>query len=749
MAGREYNIAFMIAGRLSGEFKKAFDVAGKVIGTCDKQIAAFNKQIGDISKLESHRKKTAEMGRQYLSARQSLNAYEKAVHATGQVVDRNSREYQKLAKAVERTGTSYQAAKAKMLDFAKASNLQGMGAAALKSKQTEILGGIKRRQPIVNFKEGVKERIGELSIAGQAVTSFFSDIIKTGAQFESQMSRVGAVSNASTADLQKLTEQAKKLGAETVWSATEAAQGQEFLAMAGFKTDQIVAAMPGMLSLASAGHIDLASAADIASNVLTGFGMEAEQISRVGDVMAKATSNANYDMLQFGETFKYVAPIAKVAGVSLEQAAAMAGKLGDAGIQGTMAGTTLRGVLGRIATNAAKIQKELGVSVKDSQGNLRNYLDIFDEMAAKINKLGNAEQIEKLKDIFGQNAYTGAAALLDQSQRGTLREFEGTLKNSGGTADLMAKKQNQNVMGNYRAMMSAWESFKITAFEKLAPILTEITENLTSIISSVTDWAKENPTLSSTILTVAGALAGITAIAAPIAIACSVLSVAWAGLGAVFAALTSPIGLVVAAIAGLALAGWVVYNNWETICGFFGQLIDRLIEGFSLITGYIGGVFTNSWEAAWNGVKAIFGGVFNSLIGLAKTPLNYIIDLINKVIGGLNSLGGIEIAGMKVGFNIPQIPKLAQGGIVSQPTLAMIGEGRESEAVLPLSELSRMVNGGGAGVGGSIHVSQTITIEGGSADAYAQVKRGLDEGTRNLKAELERLMADQRRVSYA
>ena len=204
------------------------------------------------------------------------------------------------------------------------------------------------------------------------------------------------------------------------------------------------------------------------------------------------------------------------------------------------------------------------------------------------------------------------------------------------------------------------------------------------------------------------------------------------------------------AIAALVAAGYLLIANWDDICAFCSQFVNRLTEGFSLILNFITGVFTNTWLAAWNGVKNIFGGVFNALIGLAKTPLNAIIDLINKVIGGLNSLGGVEIAGMKVGFNIPTIPKLAQGGIVSQPTLAMIGEGRESEAVLPLSELSKMVNSGDGG--GDIHVSYTINVDGGGAgnsDIYAQVRRGLDEGSRNLKAELERLMANQRRVSYA
>lgn len=262
---------------------------------------------------------------------------------------------------------------------------------------------------------------------------------------------------------------------------------------------------------------------------------------------------------------------------------------------------------------------------------------------------------------------------------------------------------------------------------------------------------------------------------------------AWAGICKVVTAAqwlwnaalnANPIGLVIIAIAALIAAGIALYKNWDKVKAGAIALwngIKTAWTGLKNATSVAWNAISSSCTKAWNKFKGfgsyIWGGfksgiisafqsirnkissIFSGLVGIVKTPINAIIGLVNKAIGGINRVSvdipdWVPVVGGKhIGFNIPKIPQLAEGGIATKPTMAMIGEGRENEAVLPLSKLKGMLGGAGGG-GISINFAPTINISGGSTDAYADVKRGLEEGQKNLKRELEKLMANQRRLSY-
>ena len=202
-------------------------------------------------------------------------------------------------------------------------------------------------------------KAGAAALSGLAVAA-----IKMGSDFEAGMSRVQALSGATGAEFEALRKTALELGRTTVFSASQAAEGMQYLAMAGFKTNEIIAAMPGVLNAAAAGQVDLATAADITSNVLSGFGLKAEEAARVADVLTKAFTSSNTTMESLGETMKYAAPVAAAAGFALEEVAAAAGMLGDAGIQGSQAGTTLRAIMLRLINppkQAAEALDALGI----------------------------------------------------------------------------------------------------------------------------------------------------------------------------------------------------------------------------------------------------------------------------------------------------------------------------------------------------------------------------------------------------
>lgn len=205
-----------------------------------------------------------------------------------------------------------------------------------------------------------------MAYAGLAVAmaGIITKSVQTAAQFEQSMAKVRAITQATNEDFAKLQNQAIELGASTVFSASQAADAQSFLAMAGFEVNEIMAAMPGVLNLAAAGQMEIGRTADIASNILTGFGLKAEETTRVVDVMAKAMTSSNTNIEQLGHAMKYVAPVAAAVGVDIETAAAAVGRLSDAGIQGEMAGTSLRAILLRLVNpvgEAADVMDKLGI----------------------------------------------------------------------------------------------------------------------------------------------------------------------------------------------------------------------------------------------------------------------------------------------------------------------------------------------------------------------------------------------------
>lgn len=251
--------------------------------------------------------------------------------------------------------------------------------------------------------------------------------VRTGMEFEKAMSGVAAKVGGTAAEVAKLNELAQDLGRRTQFSAKQAAEGMDFLAMAGFKTNEIVSAMPGLLNLAAAGQLELGQAADITSNILGGLGLKAEETNRVADVLAKAATSSNVSVEMLGETFKYVAPVAAQAGVSLEELAAATGLLGDAGIQGSEAGTGLRSVLLRLAAppeEAAKALDRLGISTKDSAGNMRPFGDILSDVDRRMKELnlGTGDQLEIQNALYGKTAIASGAILQQAAAAGTLAE---------------------------------------------------------------------------------------------------------------------------------------------------------------------------------------------------------------------------------------------------------------------------------------------------------------------------------------
>lgn len=331
-------------------------------------------------------------------------------------------------------------------------------------------------------------------IAAIGIGKLFSEAVKTGMDFEAQMSRVKAISGATGEEFAKLKEQAKQLGADTAFSATEAAEGMENLASAGFSTSEIIAAMPGMLDLAASSGEDLASSADIAASTLRGFGLEASSAGHVADVLAKNAAATNAAVADTGEAMKYVAPVAKTMGIEFEETAAAIGIMADAGIKGSQAGTTLRGALSRIAKPTKAMQEtmdSLGLSFYDSNGKMKSLADITEMLETKMSGLTDEQKNQALVTLFGQESLSGMMALMDRGS-GEVRKLTDEYKNCDGSAKDMAKTMQDNLSGAVEEFGGSVESLGIEIFENIEGPLKKAVRSGTTELNKLTKAVKNN-----------------------------------------------------------------------------------------------------------------------------------------------------------------------------------------------------------------------------------------------------------------
>lgn len=423
--------------------------------------------------------------------------------------------------------------------------------------------------------------------------------VNAGNDFEAQMSRVSAISGAYGDDLEQLREQAIELGAQTSFSATESAQAMENLASAGFGTQEIMAAMPGMLNLAASSGEDLASSADIAASTLRGFQLEASEAGHVADVLAKNAADTNAAIADTGLAMKYIAPVAQSVGWSLEEVTAAIGVMADAGIKGEQAGTTLRGALTRLMKPTKDMYEsmdDLGISFYDAQGKMKPLSTIVDELQKSTKGLTDEQRDNHLATIFGTEALSGMKVLLGSSKEELDRMTDG-LKNADGAAKKMADTMLDNTKGSIEEMNGSLETAGITIQKQLAPWITKGAEKVTELAN---EFSQLDENTQGTILTMGGiaaasgpvikGLSGVTggigklvkgtgglikdlgkissAKKAAEAIGTigefSVKSVdGVSGLSQVLYKLASPVGIAVAATTVLAGIGIAVYNSME------------------------------------------------------------------------------------------------------------------------------------------------------------------------------------------
>jgi TP901 family phage tail tape measure protein len=444
------------------------------------------------------------------------------------------------------------------------------------------------------------------------IVGAFGFAIKKSMDFQASMNKVKALTNATGEQMADMSKLARKLGSETKFSASEAADAMGFLGMAGWKTQDILSGVPGLLDLAAASNIELGRAADIASNIMGAFGIEASKAGRVADVLAATTSSANVDMEMLADTMKFAGPVAKQYGLSLEETAAAAGVLGNVGIQGTLAGTGLKNMMLGLTTGGSKVQavmSKLGVAVSGNDGKLRSITDIMGDLGKKIKGLPKTEQLKVFKTVFGKIGISSAAAFSDSI--GTMTELTDKLVNNvDGTAGRMAKTMNSGAKGAMTSLKSAIEGLAIAFTSSgILDIFTKTVEGITSIVR----WMS---TLSPTTMKIIGVVGVLAAALGPILTIFGVILTMLPGM-------ITGWGLLTAGVAGFGVA-----FNIATL-GIPAAIV-AIIAGIGALIYY--------WDEVWAVMKNIASWIGDVFMGL----FDWLDQKLAKVTGVLSSLSSVS-----------------------------------------------------------------------------------------------------------
>ncbi|UNY48481.1 tail length tape-measure protein [Bacillus phage rho14] len=512
---------------LKSEFEKNRTAVG-VWGNALKTAQVTEKSL--IQELENHKRKVKALERAYADSAIKKGKDAKETQTLARRLNNATAQMNKTQNALNSTTQRIKALEE---------------AAKRASSRVRIMG--ERMDSIGGKMRSVGSSVAMTSgIAFGALALSLRDAVQVGIDFEKQMSKVQAISGGSAAEIAKLREQAKELGATTVFTASQAADAQGFLAMAGFKVNDIYDAMPGMLSLAAAGQLELGTAADITSNIMSAFALKAKESGHASDVIAYAAANANTNVEQMGEAMKFLAPNANSLGWGMEESAAAIMAFGDAGLQGSIAGQAFGTSLIRLASptgKASKLVKKLGFDFFDAAGNMKSMPEVVEEMEKGLKGMTKEQQAAALKTIVGAEAYKHWAILLQKGSK-ALGDNTKALEKSDGAAKKMADTMLDNAHGSIVAFQSALEGAKIKLTESLLPALGDLANKGSDLIMMFNNLDSGTvQTIAKTAVLATGVLGVTTAVAT-----------LTAGIGALLA-FTGPVGLAI--VGGTALLGGI------------------------------------------------------------------------------------------------------------------------------------------------------------------------------------------------
>ena len=639
------SVSVLIGAELGKSFKGAFGSANKQLSSLGSAIKKVTDRANQIEAFRNSSRATKEASIAYRDARQKLDALSKEIAATDSPSKQLQNNFRKAKRLADQTKKSFLETASSTRQIGKALRSGRIDIKNFNLEQAKLsknLNVLKRRQSALQNNQNTKDvNLGKRAnyrsqmVDAVALGGVLYSAVKPAVDFELAMAKVGAITNeaADSKGFKALTKQARELGRTTQYTASQASEAMQFLGMAGLNTNQILAATPSVLNLAIAGNMDLGRTADITSNILTGFNMEAERTGEVADILAQASRTTNMNVEMLGQTMKFIAPAAAAVGGTLSETATLAGVLGDAGIQATMAGTMLRSTYLRLAAPAkagakalGQMRNEMGISSEEmpdvakeallaqkrlsglgvkifENGKMRSMVSILKEMHHATKNLADDEKLSIIKDIFGTRSTAGALAIFKSVETGRLDEVEQKINNANGAAKEMADRLKNTTSGAFKEFASAIESVGISIGSVLLPAFASIAKTAANVAGRVSIFAEKFPVLTKYLgLAIAGMISFkvasigmgfaftflkggfLSAKGALLAYKTAMTLMSFSipkvilGIKALgIAIMSNPIGLI---IGGIAIAAGLLIKNWQPVGEFFKNLFSGVIGYF-------------------------------------------------------------------------------------------------------------------------------------------------------------------------
>ena len=469
--------------------------------------------------------------------------------------------------------------------------------------------------------------------------------VKTAADFDSAMSKVAAVSGATGSDLEALRDKAREMGEKTKFSASEAAEAMNYMAMAGWKTEDILSGIEGVMNLAAASGEDLATTSDIVTDALTAFGLTAKDSGHFADILAAASSNANTNVSMMGETFKYCAPIAGALGFSAEDTAEAIGLMANAGIKGSQAGTSLRTIMNNLSGEVKICGSSIGevtVATTNADGSMRDLSDILADCRTAFSGLSESEKAAAAESLVGKNAMSGFLALMNAGEA-DINKLSSAIDNCDGSAANMAETMNDNLAGQLQILKSQLEELAISFGELLMPAIRTIVGWIQKFVDWLNSMDEGTRKVIVTIALVAAAIGPVLIIVGKVISAVGTIMTlvpklagvinAAKGVFAAFNAVcaANPYVLIIAAIVALVAAFIYLWNNCEEFRQFWIDLWESIKEIAIDVWEALKAFFKAAWEAikttattVWNAIKDFFSGLWEGIKNIFTTVVNAI-----------------------------------------------------------------------------------------------------------------------------
>ncbi|AYN29724.1 phage tail tape measure protein [Buttiauxella sp. 3AFRM03] len=588
------------------------------------------------------------------------------------------------------------------------------------SRQQDRLNAVNNRYQAGKQLAGTAGAVGAAGI-GMATAGVAASvgILKPGYDFAQKNSELQAVLGVekTSPEMEALRKQARQLGDNTAASADDAAGAQIIIAKSGGDAAAIQAATPVTLNMALANQRTMEENAALLMGMRSAFQLSDDKVAHIGDVLSTTMNKTAADFNGLSDALTYIAPVAKNAGISIEETAAMAGALHDAKITGSMAGTGSRAVISRLQAPVGQAKTaltELKVSTADSKGNMRPLFTILKEMQGKFekNKLGTAQRAEYMKVIFGEEASSAAAVLMTDAMTGKLDKLTATFKASDGKTAELVKVMQDNLGGDFKEFQSAYEAVGTDLFDQQESSLRQLTQTTTKYVLKLDHWIVQNKGLAQTLLKVGGValavvglvgaiglvawpvIAGVNALIAAAGLLGTAFTVAGGAMMTVLGALSWPIVAIGAAIAGGAL---LIYQYWEPLSAFFSGVVEGLKAAFAPVAEMfapLAPVFEaigQKVQGVWQWFKELiapvkaskdtldsckesgvaFGQALAGAFRLAMTPFTALRDGIEWV---LDKLGLINQESGQLSVQAEKVNAYASGTSGYQPVTASSGK---------------------------------------------------------------------------